>query len=300
MTAWLAQHFAALRDALARLTRAPLASLVNIAVIGIALSLPLGLYVLLANLDALSGQIGKAPQVSVFLALDASAGDANAIEAKLKQQANVQSFEFVGREAALESLKRRTRLSDVLAGLPNNPLPDAFVIHPRDPAPAALEALRAEIAHWPKVAQTQFDSLWAQRLDAALKFGRRAALLLAALLAAALAAVTFNTIRLQILTRREEIEVAQLIGATRAWIRRPFLYFGALQGAAGAVLAWALVAGALYLLNQALADLLRLYALEFHLQHLDPTAGIKLLLFAAALAWLGAWLSVGLHLRHPK
>ena len=102
--------------------------------------------------------------------------------------------------------------------------------------------MRDEAAAWPKVAHVQLDSEWARKLDAALRFGRTAVGILGGLLAAALVAVTFNTIRLQILTRREEIEVSKLIGATNPFIRRPFLWFGALQGVAGGLAAWLIIA----------------------------------------------------------
>jgi len=126
--------------------------------------------------------------------------------------------------------------------------------------------------------------------------GRTAVLILGTMLAAALVAVTFNTIRLQILTRQEEIDVAKLIGATHPFIRRPFLYFGALQGIAGGLIAWAVVASAAYFLNRDIGELAALYGAVFRLPALGAGDAVALLLFSALLGWLGAWLSVSRHL----
>jgi len=156
--------------------------------------------------------------------------------------------------------------------------------------------LRDELQKWPNFEHVQLDSAWAYKLEAMLKFGLLAVLFLAVLLSVALVAVTFNTIRLQILTQREEIEVSKLIGATNAFIRRPFLYFGLLQGLMGGAVAWVLITVSLYLLNSSLSELTHLYTSNFAL--LLPSVGdsTTLLLLSAYLGWLGAWLSVAQHL----
>ena len=144
--------------------------------------------------------------------------------------------------------------------------------------------------------RSSIDSAWLRKLEAMLDFGRLAVALLAAMLSFALVAITFNTIRLQILTRRQEIEVAKLIGATDAFIRRPFLYFGMLQGLLGGIAAWLLVSGILFVLNASLGDVARLYASNFALQSLTLADSLALLVFSSYLGWLGAWFSVSQHL----
>ena len=218
-----------------------MASLLSVLVIAIALSLPVGLYLGLSQLQSFSRQLSSAPQLSIFLVLDANSGDAAAIEQTLRADAEVGAYRFIPRAQALSDLKRNAGIADVLDNLKQNPLPDAFVVTTRGNRPETLERLRDEAKAWPKVAHVQLDSEWARRLDAALRFGRTSVAVLGFLLAAALVAVTFNTIRLQILTRRDEIEVSKLIGATNPFIRRPFLWFGALQGLAGGILAWIIV-----------------------------------------------------------
>jgi cell division transport system permease protein len=296
MRAWLWHQLDSLVTTLARFGRAPIVMLLNIGVIGIALALPVGLYVTLDNLRGVVRTLASDPQLSVFLAPDAGPADVAKIEARLKQHAAVRDVRYVPRDQALKELKASTGLADVVDSLPSNPLPDAFVVQPRGAAPEALERLRDEVSRWPKVTHVQLDAAWARRLEAGLKVARLVVWLLATLFAFALVAVTFNTIRLQILTRREEIEVSKLIGATDSFIRRPFLYFGALQGLAGGVAAWAIIWAGLQLLNHGLADLSRLYATQIELRHLSLEDSASLLLFSAGLGWFGAWLSVDQHL----
>lgn len=293
---WLLVHLDTLRESLARLARQPIASALNVVVIGIALSLPAGFYLGLNNLQTFSRQLSSDPQVSIFMAIDASAADVAAVEQRLKSNSDIGRVEFIGRDQALARLKRSAGLADVLANLGRNPLPDAFVVTARSNDPATLEALHDLARKWPKVEHVQLDAEWARRLDAALNVGRMLVTLLAVLLAVALVAVTFNTIRLQILTRRDEIEVSKLIGATNPFIRRPFLYFGALQGLAGGFAAWAIVALAVLVLNIQLADLTGLYGSTFKLEWPSLGDTMILLAFAAVLGWLGAWLSVSRHL----
>jgi len=214
----------------------------------------------------------------------------------LTQHPAIARVEFVARADALEQLKKSTGLADVIGGLQQNPLPDAFVIYPKPGEAQALETLRNELAKLPRVAQAQLDSAWAYKLDALLKFGRILALILAGLLSLALVAITFNTIRLQILTQSSEIEVSKLIGATNSFIRRPFLYFGAIQGLLGGIMAWVIITLSLLLLNFQLKTLSQLYASHFTLHPLSFGDSISLLLFSMYLGWLGAWLSVARHL----
>jgi cell division transport system permease protein len=293
---WLMGHVDTLRESLLRLAQQPFATLLNVLVIGIAMALPAGFHVGLNNLQAFSRQLSSDPQVSIFLAVDASAADVAAVERRLKELGDVGRYEYVPRDRALERLKRSAGLADVLSDLGRNPLPDAFVVTARSNDPATLESLRAQATRWPRVEHVQLDAEWARRLDAALGVGKLLVSLLSVLLGLALVAVTFNTIRLQILTRRDEIEVAKLIGATNPFIRRPFLYLGTLQGLAGGLAAWLIVAVAGMALNLQLTELATLYGTAFRLDPLSWRDSALLLGLAAALGWLGSWLSVSRHL----
>ena len=288
--------FAQISGVLRRMFASRLAGFLNILVIGIALSLPAGMYVLLQNAQGLVEQLSGTPQISLFLSMDAKADDVDRLRKQLAEHPAIARAEFIARDHALEQLKQSTGLADVIGGLKQNPLPDAFIVRPRRGGAQALEELRLELKKLPRVEQAQLDSAWAYKLDALLRFGRILALILASLLSLALIAVTFNTIRLQILTQRDEIEVAKLIGATNGFIRRPFLYFGAIQGLLGGIAAWLIVSVSLLLLNWQLSALSELYASEFALNPLSLGDSLTLLLFSMYLGWMGAWLSVARHL----
>jgi cell division transport system permease protein len=293
---WLLSHLDTLRVSLARLMEHPLATLLNVAVFGIALSLPAGFYVALEGLSGLSRQFSSQPQISLFMAVDTDSGTIEQTQQRLSRHPVVEHFEYVPRDKALERLRRSAGMGDLIAELDGNPLPDAFVITARERNVGALEQLAAEASRWPKVERTQLDWEWARKLDAILALGRLVVGLLGVLLGLALVAITFNTIRLQILTRRDEIEVSKLIGATNPFIRRPFLYFGALQGLAGGLAAGLLVSAGVQVVNWGLAEVAALYGSGLRLPGLSLRDLAALLTLASALGWLGAWLSVSRHL----
>ena len=288
----LTQNFALLR----RMFSPPLAGIFNILVIGITLSLPTGLYVLLTNAQTLTAQLSSTPQISLYLQMNAQEDDVTKLRKQLDQHPDIAHSEFVPRLKALEQLKQTSGLSDVIDSLEKNPLPDAFIVHPKQSDAPTLEKLRNELAKLPTVEIAQLDSAWAYKLEALLKFAWMVVIILTCLFSLALIAITFNTIRLQILTRHEEIEVAKLIGATNSFIRRPFLYFGALQGLFGGIAAWLIITISLMLLNYNLVALSQLYASQFVLHPLSLGDSLILLMFSMYLGWLGAWLSVARHL----
>jgi cell division transport system permease protein len=294
MIAWLRQHREALARATGKLRAQRSASLLNALVIGVALSLPAGGYALLANLQQVAQRFTLEPQLSVFLKPEAKRAE---LEGRLRADARVAQLRFVSREDALKELRQSEGLAEVVAALERNPLPDAFVLRARDGSPAALEALAADVRTMTGIAQVQVDSAWAQRLGALARIGRLALAALAVLLATGLVAVTFNTIRLQILTQRDEIEVSQLLGATDAFIRRPFFYLGLLQGLAGGVLGLAILWAGLALLNQGVRDLAQAYDSSFQLAFLSAPESLAVVGLSALLGWTGALLSVSKYLR---
>lgn len=296
MSAWLAQHQAALASALRRLWLAPLNTLLSLLVIGIALTLPGFGYVVLDNLRDLGRNASGVQQISLFMQLEASKKDVGDIESRLRAAATGK-WRFVPKEEALKRMQKSEGMAEIVASLPRNPLPDAFIVEPSNTEPEALEILRKEIASWPKVAHVQLDSAWVKRFDAFLKLGKLALWMLAGLFAAGLVAVTFNTIRLQVMAQAAEIEVARMIGATDAFIRRPFYYFGALQGALGGLLAAGLLLGGLRLLSGPVGDLAALYGASFSLRAPGLPEIAALAGSGALLGWLGAQLSVSLSLR---
>lgn len=297
MRGWLHHQHKAAGQALRRMTATPINTLLGALVVGIALALPAGGEMLLANFQRLAQHFAATPQISVFMALDAGKADVAGTEARLRELSRVQSVRLVPREETLLRFKASEGLGEVVESLPRNPFPDAFVVVPQSEEPLALETMRAEIAKFPGVGHVQLDSAWVRKLDAMLRLVRLVITLMTIVLGAALVAVTFNTIRLQILTQAAEIEVSRLLGATDTFIRRPFYYFGALLGLAGGLVAWLVVLGATLVLRGPVAELASLYGVDFRLLALSPADSALLLALAAFLGWAGAWLSLSRHLR---
>lgn len=291
-----ALHGLAAATALRRLVKAPLSSLLSAIVIAIALALPALGYLLADNAARLAQSVSGRPEISVFMNVEASRAEADAVGKILRADPGVAALRWVPREEALSQIVSGAGLGDIAGALGQNPLPDAFVISPRDETPAAFARLQQKVGALSGVAHVQLDTAWVQRLDALLRLVRSAVLALAALLGAALVIVTFNTIRLQILTQRHEIGVSLLLGATRSWVRRPFLYFGALQGTLGGVLAWALVLAVQIGLRAPVAQLADAYGIPIELLPPDLAEVLALIGFAAFLGWSGAALSVRRHL----
>ena len=291
MRAWLRQHRQALRLALRRFASGGALSAL---VIGVALALPAGGYALLESLQGLAARASLDPQISIFLKTDLKRAEAQALERPLRADRRLAKVRFIPREEALKELNAVQGLADVTAALGQNPLPDAYVVTVQS---GEIDLLVADLAKMPGVAHVQADAAWARRLAALAAVGRLGLWLLGALLGLALVAVTFNTIRLQILTHREEIEVSKLIGATDAFIRRPFYYLGLLQGVAGGGIAIAIVWAALALLNREVRMLAESFGSAFRLSFLAPGDALALVALAGLLGWLGAHLSVSKHLR---
>lgn len=296
MKAWLNQHRRALAVTAGQTARAPFAQLFQVLVIGVAILLPLLLHLAVLNLQRLGGAAQADARIALYLAPEATGKDTDKIAARLKAHPQVAGHRFVSREEAIKDLRRIHDIADLVDALPKNPLPDAFIVRAKSTDPRAIDALRREAAKWPKVAQAHLDSAWAARLDAGLHLARTLAAGLAALLAGALLAITFNMIGLQVMNRREEIEVCRLIGATPGFIRRPFLYAGTLQGAAGGLMACALAALCVVWANRQMPGLAALYGTEIVVRPLALPDVLSVTAFAALLGWLGAWLAVSRHL----
>jgi cell division transport system permease protein len=296
MKAWLEHSLHSLALALRRLAEAPFASLFSILVFGVALSLPTGLYLALANADRLAGGVEARPEITLFLKVDLDPAAGRRLTDSLAQRADLIRVRFVGRDEGLQRL-RDSGLADIAAGLGGNPLPDTIILAAAGGTPANLDRLADELGRRPEVEHLTLDSDWARRLAALLEFGRQLVWALAALLGLALAAITGNTIRLQIYALRDEIEVSRLIGATDRFIRRPFLYFGALQGLLGGLAGWSMVTACVVLLERGIAPLAAAWGTSIPLRGLDPAETALLLGAAALLGLLGAYLTVSHSLR---
>jgi cell division transport system permease protein len=296
---FLARHAQVTLDSLGRLYRNGLATLMTAMVIGIALALPAGLYLLLANLDRLSGAWEGQAGLSVFLKDGVEADAAAGVAERVRAWPEIAGVTLVTPEQALEEFKRHAGYADVLATLEENPLPVVLLVSPaaHHADPASVGALQERLRQQPETGLVQIDLQWVQRLAAILETARRAVLLASALLALAVLLMVGNTIRLEIQNRREEIVVTKLIGATNGFVRRPFLYSGIWYGVLGALLAWGVVELGFRLLEAPVHRLVGLYEGSFELQTQSGWLLLALLGAGITLGLLGSWLAVGRHLR---
>lgn len=289
MTRWLRQHRYALMVAFRRLAIQPFSSLANILVIALTLAVPIIAAGILASAEPVARQISVSPEVTLFLADGTSAQDRRQMAERLQEEHTdqVRTVRIVPKDQALQTLKSNPSWSDALSVLPGNPLPDAIIVTLTDTGDLARRAglLAEQWRNWDHVDTVQLDSDWVQRLDAILHFIRIGLALLGIGVAVVVLATVFNTVRLQALSQREEIAVARLVGATESFVRRPFLYLGALTGVVAALVAMGLAFLALYPLNSALHRLASSYGTQVTLTLPDPAS---LAMAAIVIAILGA------------
>ena len=299
VTSYATRHAQALFGALGRLARAPLATMLTLIVIGVALALPAGLAVLVGNLRDATGSLGSAIDFTVHFKLDTPLERARQIAASARARPGIESVTLQTADQALEEFKQASGFGDALAALSDNPLPHHLVVRPAKGAsgPADVESMRRYFAAFPEVEIVQLDIDWVRRLHSLLDVLRRMLWVVIAVLGGGVLAVIGNTIRLEIQQRRPEIEVTKLVGGSNAFVRRPFLYTGLFYGLGGALLAALIVIGGLAYLGQAVGELSAQYGGRFTLEGLGGR-GLGVLAGAGAmLGWLGALISTGKHLR---
>ena len=292
----LRQHLYALSVTLRRLAAQPFSSLTNLLVIALALSLPLLGASLLVSVQPVAKELSVTPELTVFLKMDAAKGQAEQIAARIRKDHadQLEAVRVIVKDAALSDLRANPAWEQALKVLPGNPLPDAVVVtlKPGDDLAVRADSLAATWRKWPGVDLVQLDSAWVQRLEALLRFARIGLMLLAISVALVVLATVFNTVRMQALSQREEIGVARLVGATEAFVRRPFLYLGGITCTLAALIGIAVARLALIPLNQALSSLARSYDAEFALT-LPPASMLALaVLCVAVLGSLSARWSV--------
>lgn len=289
MKAWLRQHHYAFITSLRRFATQPFSTLTNLLVITLTLTVPLVGAALLLSLQPVAQQVSPQPQVTVFLQPGLAPPAAQGVLQRLQQQAQTENFQvtWVPRDQALRQLKNQATWREALDSIPGNPLPDAIVVTLENTvAPAQASRLAQTWEAWPEVDAVQLDGEWLQRLNSLLGAVRLGLGLLALGVALVVLATVFNTVRLQALAQREEITVARLVGATEAFVRRPFLYQGALAGTVAAVLAIGAASLTLHFLNLSLQALVASYGSQFYL-HLPAIP--ELLTFVVVVGLLGAF-----------
>ncbi len=304
MKTWLTRHLQTAVGSLGRLMQQPGATLLTVAVMGIALALPASLNVLVNNAQLASGSWDRALDVTVYFKKSVDVSAAQQLVDNLKQRSDIKAVQFISAEDALKDFKAHSGLGSALQALTSNPLPHVAVITPADTASnaAAIEALSAELRALPDVDLVQVDTAWVQRYLAILDGLRRVVGLIAVLLGFGVIVIVGNTIRLDIQNRRDEIEVTKLVGGSDAFVRRPFLYSGFWYGLAGGIAAWLLVTIVVALLAEPVQRIAGLYGSGFSLSGLALQQGMLLLIAGMALGWTGSLVATNQHLKdvEPK
>ncbi|MEQ6918598.1 permease-like cell division protein FtsX [Halomonas aquatica] len=293
---WGRHHRAMAVDSARRLLRRPLGSLMTMLAIAIALVLPAGLWLALDSARLLDAELEESATLTAYL--DARVGEAEAgrIDEALAAQAGVADTRLITAAEGMAEFQQALGLKDALARLETNPLPASVVVHPADPDPEAVRRLADALESIPGVDEVRLDLAWLERLRYLAELGQRVTLALGVLFALGVLLVVGNTIRLAVESRRQEIEVVTLIGATHAFVRRPFLYSGAWFGLGGGLLAWGLLTLGSDWLSAPVSALAASYGASFHLPQLGAEGSTILLACSTLLGWLGAWIAVNRHL----
>jgi len=298
LTAYLINHAQVFFSSLGKLYRAPFSNLMTIAVIGIALAFPVGLYVLLQNIQDVSGGWNGATQISLFTKLSISDQQSADLGDQLRQRNEIDSVLVLTRAEAMSEFKSLSGFGEALEVLQSNPLPSVLIIRP-EPAyssPDKVRHLVKQLQALPEADIVQLDLKWVERLYTMMEIGQRGIYVISILLALAVLLTVGNTIRLDIQGRRDEIIIIKLIGATNAFIRRPFLYTGFWYGLLGGIIALIMIQVSLGLLSDPVQRLAGLYDSGFELRSMKLNETLILLGFSMSLGLIGSWLAVGRHL----
>ncbi len=298
VSSWFAVHTRTAVGSLGRLVRQPFASLMIVLVIAVTLAIPAALNLVIKNARSVSAGWDNALDFSVYLERSISEDEARGLARLIEQRADVASVELITAAEALEEFKAQSGFGEALDQLQENPLPHTLVVRPSPSNTAqSMTLLQDELANLSEAEAVQVDTEWVQRFHAILDIVRQAIAIGATLLGVAIIVIIGNTIRLDIQNRREEIEVTKLIGASNAFVRRPFLWSGFWYGLFGGLLALALVQYGLYLLQTPVARLAGLYQSGVVVMNLDATEMLAILGVGVLLGLVGSWFAASRHMR---
>jgi len=296
ISAYLLHHFKSLMFSLDKIYQAPTTTIMTVAVIGITLSLPGGFYLFLKNIDAISGDFRSSSQIGLYLDLDISEKQARALEKQIANTANVSSTRFISRESSLEEFRQNSGFGKSIDTLSSNPLPHTIIVEPVEADTFTVRNLLNTLQAMPEVEIAKLDTEWLERLYTIIEIAKRSVIIITILFAFAVLLIIGNTIRLDIQNRYQEIIVTKLIGATDAFIRRPFLYGGVWYGLLGGIISWLIVeigylaiAGPLERLNLLYQSDMSLITFSFH-------DFIILITSSTLLGLAGSWIAVARHL----
>ncbi len=296
MSIWLSHHLQAIKLVLARMRNNKLPSFMICLVVGVAMCLPGLFYIGVDSLSKLTDHMQNETEISLFLKLDTNAETITKIDALLAKNEAIKQFHLVTKDEAWQKLKEKSESnhesSDAISQLTKNPLPDAFFIQAKSANPESLESLKNELQDMSGVEQALLNTEWAKRLSTLLALGKKIIFFISTLLAVVLLVIIGNTVRMQILTQRDEIDVSNLMGATSSFIRTPFLYAGILYGLFGGLLAVVMITGVVQIFNYSIAQISSLYSSDFSLALINVKLFTMIICLAVFIGWLGSYLAV--------
>lgn len=293
------RHIQHATASMGELWRTPVSSIMTMAVLGVSLSLPAALQVLVKNVENITHSWSSAAQISLFIDGSRSEQSIQSLIARIKVYPEISDIKYITRAQALAEFQQQSGFGDALSYLDENPLPAVVIVTPssRYSTPEGARELLAKLEQEPEVSFGRLDIEWLEKLQALVNVLERTVFGLAALLILAVVLVIGNTIRLAIMNRRNEIEVMKLVGATEAFIQRPFLYTGIWYGVIGGTLAWLIINLLVWFLSGAVTTFIGLYGSNMQLQSLSFSELLQMVCAASFLGWLGSYLSVRQHLR---
>ena len=283
---------------LGRFSRAPFNFMMTVSVIAITLSLPSGLLVSISNLQSLSGQVDLNNNISLFLNQSVTLDQAKKLSNSLKSNDKIQQTVLIDKQAALQEFRQYSGFSSAISALAENPLPHVILITPNAHIDnqAALKSLINELKQQADIQLVQMDMGWLDRLNGILNIAQRGVSIITILLGFAVLLIVSNTIRLELQNRRDEIDITRLVGATRAFIMRPFIYSGFWYGFLGGVFSCLLVNLSIWLIDGPTSSLATLYNSSFNLAFMSFGHAFLWVLFSISLGIVGSWVVVSRYL----
>lgn len=290
----LNQHQQAIKLVLTRFQTHAKATLLIALVIGVTMSLPGLFYLAVDHISQLTNSMQDDNEVTVFLKLSASDDQVKEVNRLLKDHPQIKSFKFIAKEIAWKTMQDKLKSSDTLGetSMIDNPLPHAFYVKGHTNNPTSLEALKNDLSQIDSVDHVLFNNEWSQRIASFLTLTKKIIFFISTLLGIGLLVIIGNTIRMQIVSQREEIEVSNLIGATHSFIRLPFLYSGASYGFLGGIFAIIIIALSMGQFNQYITELANLYPDTTSLANIGLNMALLLLFVGSVLGWIGAYFVV--------
>ncbi len=302
LQAHLLNHAHGLFSSLGRLTRTPFTSAMTVLVLSIAIALAASFYIVVSNVQQLTGNLETSNQMSLFLKDHVTEAAGLKLAEQLKQNPNVESVQFINKNQAMEEFKVNSGFGDALNALATNPLPNVIQLLPKNSLESneAIQQLMAEFKQIPNVDFVQVDMQWVARVQTLMLIASRSVTVVSILLGFAVTFITGNTIRLELQNRQDEVYISKLVGATNAFIQRPFLYTGFWLGFIAGFLAWIIVTIMLLMVESPVEKLSTLYNGSFELQFLGFFEFLSLMSAASVLAVLGSWAVLHYQLRQIK